>query len=242
MENNLPKPEETLPKPELEIPAHTGVKMPVYKTKVFFVFVALSFLIAFLIGGFILGSNYSSKNETVPESVTTTASPTSTPDPTADWNSYVSNLEKDLSFEYPANWTVTKNSSDKTTEEFEIKSPNGFKLLFNTSPKNPDGGCDNCKVTYVEKVNVPGYKTLTIAEGTGATGNVIYLSDTDLEVGDNLVDWEVSSRNNPAKYKYIFLGRTYDNSENVTYISADKFSNNPDTQTVLQILRSIKYN
>src|SRR5690606_36295429 len=116
-------------------------------------------------------------------------------------------------------------------------------LFFSASPLNPDGGCDSCKITYVEKINIPNYKTLSIVEGTGATGNVIYLSDSDLKIGDkNVVDWDVSSKINPAAYKYTFLGRTYNKNGEITYIDASAFSNNQDVQTASKILKSIKYN
>lgn len=155
---------------------------------------------------------------------------------TSTWKTYKSNLEG-LSFKYPSTWKATEKKGN-SYEELTLQTPNGFEFLFNSSLINPDGGCDNCKVTYLEKVLVPNYKTLSIAEGNGASGNVIYLSDTDLKMGDSRLDWEIESKNNPDTRKYVLKGMFNNPNNNMTMT---EFANTPEVQTTKQILRSIKY-
>lgn len=60
-QKDLPKPLTDLPTPEKEITAKTEPKSSIFKSKFFLLFVAICFLIAFLIGGFILGKNNTNK-------------------------------------------------------------------------------------------------------------------------------------------------------------------------------------
>ena len=110
-EKLLPKPELDLPLPEKELSEHLASqgdalrsygKQSIFRNKIFILFIALSFLIAFLIGGFALGRNSVLKelNPTIP------AIPSPDPviyDPTKNWKIY----EGDgFNFKYPSASTV----------------------------------------------------------------------------------------------------------------------------------------
>lgn len=72
MENlDLPRPQTDLPLPEKEIPATTGNKFSIFKSKFFIGFVIVSTLIAFLVGGFILSKNKAPENNLPKEEVST---------------------------------------------------------------------------------------------------------------------------------------------------------------------------
>lgn len=58
---DLPRDKADLPLPEKEISAKTENKFAIFTSKFFLLFVAICFLIAFLIGGFVIGKNNSNK-------------------------------------------------------------------------------------------------------------------------------------------------------------------------------------
>lgn len=215
MENEelLPKPQTDLPLPEKEIPAEAGLasqgetlrsyrKTNILKSKFFLGFVALSFLIAFLVGGFVLGKNSTNKQVSQTTTVTQAPSQPSTPIPTIDysknwritdsktnsgWKKYTNN-ELGFSIEYPNNWhgpvwpchgdnNVCFNSPQFSTANFQEKpNESGGAMGIQKDATGLSNFCKNSKCEKTEINNLTAYKITQDLVGPNESSLSYYVS------------------------------------------------------------------
>jgi len=156
------------------------------------------------------------------------------------WETYKSELEG-LNFKYPSTWKASKKIIS-THEEFTLRTPSGFEFQFISGKRYRDGGCLNCIVNYVEKIHIPNFKSLSIVENNrGANYSVIYLSEDDVKVGDDLLNWFVKSKTDPINRDFVFQGEFYEKDGSHKTLKPDEFSNTPEVQTARKILRTVSY-
>lgn len=171
-QTNLPKPELDLPLPEKEIPAHLasqGQASGGYRTtgflknKVFWGFVIISGLIAFVAGGFYLGNSQSNK-----QSAQTTPTPSPIPSSsTMNWNKYswTENNITLFSISYPKNWQSYERISENKKYQ-TLLFPKGYKYyevdgktshitlaVSDTNPESCRGDCPVIESSSTEIIN-----------------------------------------------------------------------------------------
>ncbi|MBI4098061.1 MAG: hypothetical protein HY426_03400 [Candidatus Levybacteria bacterium] len=138
-QTDLPKPDPELTLPEKEISEHAAPATPaskgeafrsyekpsILRSKFLWSFVAISFLVAFLIGGFVLGKNTNKQSPLGSPKPTAEAA-----DPTADWQTYTS-PQLGFSIKYPPNYSLKEESNPQYSPGIDL-IPND--ILNNSTP------------------------------------------------------------------------------------------------------------
>ncbi len=202
-QEKLPKLQTDLPFPEKEIPAKTGAKFSILKSNFLIGFVALSFLIAFLLGGFILGRNSVLKelnptNPTVP-----------LPDPVIAMKTYEG---KTFNISYPVYWTVEEKHSLSNREVDDpseintaiLKGDEG-EVTVQWGPMGFGGGCDEKDQKELKIKN----ETIKICnsidengnEGWSQIGN--YVKDDELATGAWATSYKPADQNSKIIIKIL---------------------------------------
>lgn len=205
---------------------------------------AAAFVILFVIFWTIYSKNYNANFTQTPITETVDEISNWTDPDLGDvnnWQTYNSQFEG-LSFKYPPTWKVRKKI-DKTYEELTLLTPSGFEFQYISGLRYRDGGCIDCIVRYAERVNIPNFKEMTIVENDrGGGAGVIYLSEDNVKVRDDNLNWFIDSKVSPGQRDFVFQGEFWERDGSMNKVmKPEEFSARQEVQSARKILRTITY-
>ena len=88
-------------------------------------------------------------------------------DPYADWITYTSTAEPTLSFKYPSDWKVTKNTTTLGVDSADIVSSSGTDIYWGAASAGVGGQCDTNDTVVVNSVEpIPSAPSLYAVQWT----------------------------------------------------------------------------
>jgi hypothetical protein len=175
---------------------------------------------------------------------------TSVPSSAANLKTYVSTSEK-LSFQYPDDWTLTKNdcvnsATQQPAECAQLQSPNdknGIPVIINFQYNDPGRKYIGATAAEVQSLTVPKSKKslylVTINETNFGT-SVIGLYDKPVKTGDNIPDFTFTSEAGGSQLVSMIAYLQKGTQQPEPY-TLTELKSNPYYNEALSIFKSLSY-